>query len=131
MNEHSPNPMPTRPDPCRLSTASVVVKLTSHAVDRYRERVRPGLDVQHARIDLERLLSLGEITSWAPCWLQPRQHQAAAFYLTVGDISLPLDPNREDRERLVALTCLVRGSLSDCARLSRNQRRSRRTACTN
>lgn len=129
-NEHtpSPSPSPAGPDLCRLAPHSVSVKLTYHAVARYQERVRPGLEVDHARIDLERLLPLGEITSWAPCWLQSRQQQSAAFYLTVGDVSLPLDPCREDRERLVALTCLVRGSLSDRARASRNQRRSRRTA---
>lgn len=123
------NQMPTGPDPCRLPASTVSVKLTPHAVARYQERARPGLGVDLARIDLERLVAIGEITSWTPWWLQSRQQQSAAFYLTVGDVVLPLDPCRQDRDRLVALTCIVRGSLSERARASRNQRRSRYAAC--
>lgn len=120
---------PTRPDACRLSIDSVEVALSHHAVERYQERVRPGLEAKLARADLQRLMSAGEITSCPPAWLQSRERQSAAFYLTIGDVVLPLDPCRRNRERLVALTCIVRGSLSGAARASRSARRHRPALC--
>jgi hypothetical protein len=115
------------PDECGLAVGAVAIRVSDHAVVRYRERVRPGLEHGQACSDLERLLEHGYISSRAPVWLRATQGQRSAYYyLVVGDIALPLDPCARDRECLVALTCLIRGGLSDAARASRNLKRRRR-----
>lgn len=114
------------PDECSLAVGAVAIHVSDHAVVRYRERVRPGLDHGQACSDLQRLLEHGFISSRAPLWLRTTQAQRSAYYLVVGDIALPLDPCTRDRERLVALTCLTRGGLSDAVRASRNLKRHRR-----
>jgi hypothetical protein len=111
------------PDPCSLPAGSVLIALSRHSVARYQERVRPGLDHHLAHTDLKRLMQLGEVTNRPPSWLARREAQRAAFYLTIGDVVLPLDPCRRDRDQLVALTCIARGGLSDAARANRNLRR--------
>lgn len=116
------------PDECSLAVGAVAIRLSDHAVIRYRERVRPGLEHGQAHRDLERLLRYGFISSRAPLWLHTTQAQRSAYYLIVGDIVLPLDPYPRDRQRLVALTCLTRGGLSNAARASRNLKRRRRPA---
>jgi hypothetical protein len=112
-----------RPDPCAFRPDAVLVTLSQHAVDRYQQRVRPALSAELAREDLGRLIGLGRVASEPPSWLADRQAQRAAFYLTVGDVVLPLDPDRRDTERLIALTCIARGGISEIARHARNQRR--------
>lgn len=114
------------PDECTLAVGAVAIRLSDHAVIRYRQRVRPGLERRQAHRDLERLLRYGFISSHAPLWLQTTQAQRSAYYLIVGDVVLPLDPCARDRRRLVALTCLTRGGLSNVARASRNLKRRRR-----
>jgi hypothetical protein len=100
--------------------------LTRHAVERFQERVRPGLDLEAAQQGLARLVGLGEISDRAPAWLACRMHKRSALYLVVGDVVLPLA--RGNGGRLIALTCLVRGGLSQAARHRRNQRRRDATA---
>ncbi len=115
-----------RRDPHILSPSVAPIDLSRHAVCRYRERIRPALEHEDAHQDLRRLIKLGQVSTTPPSWLEQRAFQTAALYLVVGDVVLPLDPCRRDRSRLVALTCLARGGVSETARRRRNARRRRR-----
>ena len=106
-------------DPCVLSPRDVPVKISAHATERFRDRVRPALGLHDARAELERLIPSGVISSHPPAWLAARQQQLASFYLNIGDITLPLDPCRHEPDTLVALSCLVVGSVSAKARHQR------------
>jgi hypothetical protein len=52
---------------------------------------------------------------------EPRPLTATTIDLTEHAM-LPLEPDRREPDRLVAVTCLVRGSLSPRARAARNAR---------
>ena len=49
-------------------TISHTIHLTSHAIERYRDRVRPGLSFEAAELELARVAASGEITTQAPAW---------------------------------------------------------------
>ena len=67
------------------------VMLSAHAVEQYQHRVKPGLDLDTARGELERLRRLGEISAEAPDWVNAAK--PAPFCLLLGDaIVLPLAP---------------------------------------
>ena len=108
-----------------MTLRGVEIRLSEHAVRRFRERVRPGLDEGQARNELSRLVAFGEMVGEPPEWLAATQRQRASCFLVLGDLVLPLDPGRRDREVLCALTCIARGSLSEAARTARSARRSR------
>jgi hypothetical protein len=79
------------------------VTLSAHAVEQYRHRVKPGLDPDAARAELEQLCALGLITTQAPAWVNPAR--PAAYYLLLGDqIVLPLAPQADT---WVATTCVA------------------------
>jgi hypothetical protein len=100
--------------------------VTTHAVSRFIERVRPGLNRNQAELELERILAHGELTDAPPVWLADRAGQDATMYVSLGDIALPLAPSRERVGHWVTLTCLTTGSLSPVARARRNQAHARR-----
>jgi hypothetical protein len=108
----------TQPRPLTATT----IDLTEHAIERFRERVRPAIDFDAAADELAQIAARGELTAVAPAWLRAR----ALVYLVLGDVVLPLEPDRREPDRLVAVTCLVRGSLSPRARAARNACRRRR-----
>jgi hypothetical protein len=87
-----------------MSAAVTTIDLTDHAIQRFRDRVRPGLDLDAAADELARLVGHAELTPCRPDWL----HGFAYLYLVAGDVALPLEPALDDPERLVATTCLVR-----------------------
>ena len=84
--------------------AAVTIDLTAHAIERFRDRVRPALDLDAAAEELARLAGQAELTACRPPWL----HGFAHLYLVAGDVALPLEPAPGDPERLVATTCMVR-----------------------
>jgi hypothetical protein len=88
-----------------MPTAPLTIDLTAHAIRRFRDRVRPGLDLDCAADELARLVGHAELTPLAPTWV----HGFAHLYLVAGDVVITLDPAFGDPERLVATTCLVRG----------------------
>ena len=116
----------SRPDEYTFAATDVPISLSRHAVERFQERFRPGLGLETAERELELMVLHGEISSHPPAWLVGRMHSTAAFYLILGDLVLPLEPCRRDREGLSALSALARGSLSPPARERRNQRRKQR-----
>ena len=107
-------------------SAVLTIELSRHAVERFRERVRPGLDVDAASDELARLAAIGEIHEEAPEWLASRQRQVASLYLVAGDVVLPLQFRMGEDDCYGAMTCLVRGGLSLEARARRHARRRRR-----
>lgn len=94
------------------------VGLSAHAVEQYQHRVKPGLDVDTARGELERLRLLGEISGEAPDWVNAAK--PAPYYLLLGDaIVLPLAPQGEG---WVATTCVTQRTLTPT-------RRNAKSAC--
>jgi len=88
------------------------VEITDHCVARYIERVKPDLEPQAARRELDQLKQVGKIATSAPAWA--REAEPAAYYLMVGeDIVLPLAGGLD---RWWASTCLVFTGISDHAR---------------
>jgi hypothetical protein len=64
------------------------IDLTAHAIQRFRDRVRPALDLDAAADELARLAGQAELTPCRPPWLQGFAH----LYLVAGDVALPLEP---------------------------------------
>jgi hypothetical protein len=104
-------------------TISHTIHLTSHAIERYRDRVRPGLSFEAAELELARVAASGEITTHAPAWHLRTCAQEAPYYLVIADVLLPLRPHHSEIDVLVATTCLAQGCLSADARRYRNARK--------
>ena len=106
-----------------LGPRRVEVLLSTHAIERFNERVRPGLDYASAAVELARLVLAAELSTEPPTWLAATQAQRSAMYAVIGDLVLPLDPSRQDQAALCALTCLARGSISSHTRERRTRAR--------
>ena len=102
-----------------------MIWFSDHAVQRYQERLRPGLDLLHARNELTRLADAGQVTPNPPGWAQTAD--GGPFLILGPDVCLPLVP--KGRNRLVATTVLTRDSLKPADREQRHrERRIRRHA---
>lgn len=101
-----------------------MVTISSHAAQRFAERVRPGLTVHGAMEELRRLVLVATRSEFAPAWLTTDdEHQS---YLLIGDdVCLPL---KRSGQRLVATTCLTRELITPWERAKRNRLRAARTA---
>ena len=96
------------------------VTVSAHAVEQYRERVKPGLDPDAARAELEQLCTLGRIHTEAPGWVNPAR--PAAYYLLLGDhIVLPLAPQQD---AWVATTCVAQRTLTPTRRAAKSARKA-------
>jgi hypothetical protein len=96
------------------------VMLSAHAVEQYQHRLKPGLDVDTARGELERLRRLGEISTDAPEWVNAAR--PASFYLLLGDaIVVPLAPQGEG---WVATTCVTQRTLTSTRRNAKSGRKA-------
>ena len=104
-------------------TATHTIQISAHAVERFRERVRPGLSFEAAENELARIASVGEITEQAPAWHLRSCAQVAPLYLVVADVLMPLHLHRSEPDVLVATTCLAQGSVSADARRYKTARR--------
>jgi hypothetical protein len=102
-----------------MSAAVTTIDLTAHAIQRFRDRVRPALDLDAAADELARLAGQAELTPSPPEWLRGFAH----LYLVAGDVALPLELALGDPERLVATTCLVRNGHPRRRRRRGNYRR--------
>lgn len=100
----------------------VLVRITDHAVQRYRERVKLGLAHTEARDELIRLIRLCPIREGVPAWLDAQQH--SLFHVDLGTVMIAVDPDPRHAEHLVALTVLTTGCFAR-SRRSRNARHSR------
>ncbi len=106
-------------------TITHTIELSAHAVERYQQRVRPGLSLEAAEDELARVALVGEITTDPPAWHLRSCAQIAPFYLCVGDVLLTLALHQTQPDVFVATTCLAKGSLSADARRYRTTRRRR------
>ena len=96
------------------------VMLSAHAVGQYQHRVKPGLDLETARGELERLRGLGEISAEAPDWVNAAK--PAPHYLLLGDaIVLPLAPQGDG---WVATTCVTLRTLTSTRRNAKSSRKA-------
>lgn len=99
------------------------VALSAHAISRYRERVKPALDDQGARTELQQLLEIaeGEPSTRPPEWLAEGEVEA---YLPLTDQICLVVIGKTGGWR--AVTCLVANSLSPEGRAFRNRLRKAR-----
>jgi hypothetical protein len=101
------------------------IAVTPHALERYIERVRPGLDEACALHELAAVAQAGgTVTRVPPPWMLVDEEMGPQCdtYLLIGeDMVFPMyyDP----RAYRVAATCITRGALSDRARAARQERR--------
>lgn len=101
------------------------VWFTTHAIERYVERVRPALTKAAARCELVRLCEVAEVALERPAWLGLGE-ATDAFLLLGDDVVLPLVRGHTG---WVAITCMTRGCISPAERMARNNRnRARRYA---
>lgn len=96
------------------------VVVTAHAVERYRDRVRPALDLPDARRELETLIDrVGEF-GVQPDWHTHRDVRVDRWLWLGGDVVLPCVAGR-------AVTCLDRRSRApEYVEARRRHRRRRR-----
>jgi hypothetical protein len=111
----------------------VHIAATNHAVERYRDRVRPGYSFADARRDLLNVAeAAGTISDEAPSWVVESDLEADRRYMKIGDdICAVLEPT-SGADRAVIVTVLFKGGLSPQARARRNRyaahKRARRRA---
>ena len=104
-----------------LSPTTQTVLISVHAVEQYRHRVRPGLDQNAARTELERLCATGESSDVAPVWLEPAKR--APYYLLLGDdVALPLFAQWD---RWIATALVAQGTLTPTRRAEKSTRSRR------
>jgi hypothetical protein len=111
------------------------VWMTLHAIERYGDRVRPHLNsYEKIHADAQRLVEVcGLLADGPPAWIngtweaEREMDTEPRGWLVCGDICFPLAEDREKPGKLVALTVLTRGGISDETRLTRNRRRAHRT----
>ena len=108
------------PAMCSLPAPTTqTVALSAHAAEQYRRRVRPGLDRDAARTELERLREAGEISMVSPEWLNAAK--TAPYYLLLGDdVVLPVFPQDDG---WIATTCIAQHTLSPTRRAAKSARR--------
>jgi hypothetical protein len=107
------------------ATVTTAIRFSEHALSRYGERVRPGLTGARLAAELQRVLATGTIRADAPPWLGGGRGTRADLWIEVGDVAFPLVHSGNG---LLALTCLVRGGISDFSRHRRSERRRARRA---
>jgi hypothetical protein len=88
------------------------VTVSAHAAERYRHRVKPGLEPHATRGEIERLRAMGELSAREPAWLGGPN--PAPGYRLIGDATvLPLLPHAGGR---VATTCVTQRTLTPTPR---------------
>ncbi len=98
--------------------------MSVHAVEPYQQRVKPGLELDTPRAELERLWPVGAISPVAPEWVNAAN--PAAFYLLLDHaVVLPLAPHGR---RWVATTCVTQRTLTPTRRLATSARKNSRGA---
>ena len=104
----------------RSGVTAQTVLVSRHAAERYRDRVRPGFEVDAARAELERLREAGEISTVAPAWLNAAN--PAPHYLLLGkDVVLPV---LAQGDGWVATTCVTQRTVTPTRRAAKSVRRA-------
>ena len=110
------------------------IELSSHALERFRERFRQGFELEQAQRDLCTLLEQHSEMTWVrPRWVQPHPGCGAVAWAVLGEeMALPLAADFRRPGRLVATTTLARGGITHAERARRRKRKSgrrRRRTC--
>jgi hypothetical protein len=104
--------------------AAQTVAVSAHAVEQYRDRVKPGLGVDAARGELERLRAMGDISPHPPDWLKTAT--PTPYYLLIADAAvLPLLPQGDG---WIATTCVTQRTLTPTRRSAKSARKASRSA---
>lgn len=111
----------------QLPGDSAAIGFSRHAVERYRERIRPSLECEAVKAELSRLLATALVTRERPAWLTEDEHGTAAYLLLAdGEICLPL--MRRAAGELYSTTCLFRGQMAAIHRSRLNSNAQTRRA---
>ena len=103
----------------RSGPAPETVLVSSHAAARYRDRVRPALDLDAAQAELERLRATSEISTVTPTWVHAAKH--APYYMLLGEgVVLPV---LRQGAGWIATTCLSQGTLTPTRRRAKSARK--------
>jgi len=98
-----------------------VISVSEQAIIRYRERVKPALDFQPAKAELEALIRMaGDLRPGVPDWASLKEESDGYFELADGVAAVV-------RESIVT-TVLARGGLHSSVRAARNERKRRKRA---
>jgi hypothetical protein len=95
---------------------SAAVAFSNHAVERFAERLRPGMDPDEVRRQLSGMLASAVVTTKPPEWFKPRQRADA--YLVVADVVMPL--RRCAHDELIAVSAIEETTLTDASREKRS-----------
>jgi hypothetical protein len=98
---------------------TLAVGFSDHAVERFSERLRPGIDPEEVRRQLSRMLSAAVVTRRPPEWFRQPPGQHADAFLVVGpDVVMPL--RRRPNGELVAATTIGVDTVGDASRTKRS-----------
>lgn len=98
---------------------SLAVQYSPHSLKRYRDRIRPALELDAVRRELCHLLATATVTRERPAWLHDDERQTAAYLLLAGGtICLPLVDRGGE---LIATTALMEGMIEGTRRENRNR----------
>jgi hypothetical protein len=104
------------PDGAASRDGAIRVELSTHCVERYRERILRGGSVAAAREELAAIVQSGRLLPELPTWCEEQgQGGVPAYWLIVDDwLMLPLQPtNRPASDVFLAVTCMYRGMRAD------------------
>jgi len=105
------------------------IRLSAHATEQYRHRVKPNVDLAAARAELEQLRLVGEITAIEPRWLNAAK--PAPHYLVVSDaLALPLLRHDGGWIATICVSNTTRAAKSARKRSLASRSRARRRART-
>jgi hypothetical protein len=94
-----------------ISLDGHLIRWTKHVIDRFGERLAPGLDYDSCRSDLQRLaIAHGKFTSDPPSWYPCRAGEVRAYLVIGDDVVLPLLAHTWKRGTWVAVTCVTRAA---------------------
>lgn len=111
-----------------LSSDGFRLSVSRHAAERFVDRVRPGLLVEHGARELVRLSDAGTLQPQGPDWL--RTEQRPAFYLLLTpDIAIPVDV-ASNGSTYYARTVLTRPVARSRARQERRRQARRKLRAT-
>jgi hypothetical protein len=97
------------------SPTPLTVRISEHAASQYQQRVKPALDLDSARAELEQLRTVGEISPIEPGWINAAR--PAPYYLLISNaVALPLLPQYGE---WIATTCVIASTYTPTRRAQR------------
>jgi hypothetical protein len=95
------------------------IGLSHHAVERFRDQLRPALDIPDARRELSVLVDRCARVVDRPAWVFEGEHETGDGFLGIGDdVCLVVGFAGKG---LVVITCLVRGEFTQAHRQNINK----------